>query len=160
GALWASDADDAGGGRSARRFLRIAIRLAMSFGLAWLIAIFLELAIFSDTIGDRIKQDHIAINQPVYQKIEQYEAGLGNEIAQLRAKRDDLRSTQARVAADAATRRGEARAAIQGKRDALRAQIEVARADLKELEAARLTRVEDFRQKALAASDFQKQKDD
>src|SRR5678816_4893001 len=49
GFLWQSGPDGgASGGRSPRRFLRIAIRLAMSFGLAWVIALFLELAIFSD----------------------------------------------------------------------------------------------------------------
>src|SRR5439155_424462 len=60
--------------RSARRFLRITIRLAISFGLAWVIAMFLELAIFSDTISEKIQRDHIAANQPVYEKIAQYEA--------------------------------------------------------------------------------------
>ena len=243
----------------------------MSFGLAWVIAVFLELAIFSDTITDKIKRDHVTVNQPVYQKIEQYQAGLAaeieqrrkslaaleslyseelakapavetpepaqmneleqqikaldaqeselraelrqiqeqiksyaadmnaeqlgqrinasnsgragagpryqfakqqkevyeqqqaareSEIAQLRAKRDDLRAAQGRVAADATARRDQARAAVQGKRDALQAQVEAARNDLKELEASLLPRVDDFRQKALAASDFQKQKDD
>src|SRR4051794_38402300 len=65
GVLWQSGAEAANEGRSARRLLRIAIRLAMSFGLAWVIAIFLELAIFSDTIGDKIKRDHVTVNQPV-----------------------------------------------------------------------------------------------
>ena len=74
----------ASGGRSPRRFLRIAIRLAMSFGLAWVIAVFLELAIFSDTIGDKIKRDHVTVNQPVFQKIEQYQAELSAEIEQRR----------------------------------------------------------------------------
>ena len=259
------------GGRSAKRFLRIGIRLAMSFGLAWVIAVFLELAIFSDTITDKIKRDFVTINQPVFQKIEQYEAQLSrdieqrrstlasletllrseltgtlapetpeqapfddfeqqiksldaqeverrnelrqiqesiktyaadmnaeelgqrinannsgrvgtgprfqfakrqkevyeeqraakeSEIAQLRAKRDDLRSTQTRIAAELAARRNQMREAVQSKRDVLQAQIEVARADLKRLEDSRLVNVEEFRRKALAASDFQKQKDD
>ena len=274
GFLWPSGpAPDggAGGGKSARRFLRITIRLAMSFGLAWVIAVFLELAIFSDTITDKVKRDHVTVNQPVYQKIEQYQAGLGaeieqrrkslaaleslyseeltkapvvetpepaqmseleqqikaldaqeselrvelrqiqeqiksyaadmnaeqlgqrinasnsgragagpryqfakqqkevyeqqqaareNEITQLRAKHDDLRAAQGRVAADATARRVQARAAVQGKRDAMQAQVEAARNNLKELEASLLPRVDDFRQKAVAASDFQKQKDD
>ena len=272
GFLWQSAPNgDASGGRSPRRLLRIAIRLAMSFGLAWVIAVFLELAIFSDTIGDKIKRDHVTANQPVFQKIEQYQAELSSEIeqrrknlaaletlyrdelaapavsetpepaqlgdfeqqikaldaqenelraelrqvqeqvktyaadmnaeqlgqrlnasnsgragvgpryqfakqqkevyeaqaaareseiAQLRAKREDLRNTQTRIAADAAARRDQARAAVQGKRDALRSQVERAREDLNALEASRLTRVEDFRQKTLAASDFQKLKDD
>src|SRR6266581_963933 len=52
-----------------RRFLRIAIRLAISIGLAWVIAVFLELAIFSDTISEKIKRDHVEVNQPVYATI-------------------------------------------------------------------------------------------
>src|SRR6185295_9707173 len=86
GFLWQSGpAPDgrAGGGKS-RRFLRITIRLGMSFGLAWVIAVFLELAIFSDTITDKIKRDHVTVNQPIFQKIEQYQAGLGAEIEQRR----------------------------------------------------------------------------
>ena len=61
GFLWQSGpAPDGGaGGGKPRRFLRITIRLAMSFGLAWVIAVFLELAIFSDTITDKIKRDHV-----------------------------------------------------------------------------------------------------
>ena len=273
GFLWQSGpAPDGGaGGVKSRRFLRITIRLGMSFGLAWVIAVFLELAIFSDTITDKIKRDHVSVNQSIFQKIDQYQAGLAaeieqrrrslaalesvyreelakepvvetpepaqlsdleqqikafdaqeselrvelrqiqeqiktyaadmnaeqlgqrinaansgragagpryqfarqqkevyeqqqaareSEIAQLRAKRDDLRAAQGRVAADATARRDQARAAVQGKRDALLAQVEAARNSLKELEAALLPRVDDFRQKALAASDFQKQKDD
>ena len=87
GFLWQSGAQidgDPSAGRSARRFLRISIRLAMSFGLAWVIALFLELAIFSDTISDKIKRDHITANQPVFQKIEQFQAGLAAEIDQRR----------------------------------------------------------------------------
>src|SRR6185503_7433255 len=53
GLLWQSGSpgEREAGPRPARRFLRIAIRLAMSFGLAWVIAVFLELAIFNDTIS-------------------------------------------------------------------------------------------------------------
>jgi hypothetical protein len=57
-----------------RRFLRIAGRLLISFGLAWVIAVFLELAIFSDTITDKLKHDQLAANQGIYQKVERYEA--------------------------------------------------------------------------------------
>src|SRR5262249_14765240 len=87
GFLWQSGPGvdgDPGSGRSARRFLRISIRLAMSFGLAWVIAVFLELAVFSDTISDKIKRDHVIANQPVYQRIEQYQAQLGAEVEQRR----------------------------------------------------------------------------
>jgi hypothetical protein len=271
GFLWQPAAgDEAARGRSARRFLRITIRLAMSFGLAWVIAVFLELAIFSDTISDKIKRDHVAANQGVYQKIERYETELGTEIEarrkslaaleavyrdelatpvadapepsgiadleqqiraldaqentlradlrqvleqiktyaadmnaeqlgqrlnlnnsgragtgprfqfarqqrevyeaqrtareaeieQLRVRRDDLRATHTRMTAQSAARREQARGAVDGKRAALHAQLERARTDLKELEDTRLARVADYRQKALASSDFQKQKDD
>jgi hypothetical protein len=271
GFLWQPAAgDEAARGRSARRFLRITIRLAMSFGLAWVIAVFLELAIFSDTISDKIKRDHVVANQGVYQKVERYESELGAEIEarrkslaaleavyreelatpavdvpepsgiadleqqiraldaqettlradlrqvleqiktyaadmnaeqlgqrlnlsnsgragtgprfqfarqqrevyeaqrtareaeieQLRVKRDDLRATHTRMTAQFAARRDQARGAADGKRAALHAQLERARTDLNELEATRLARVADFRQKALASTDFQKQKDD
>ena len=76
------------------------------------------------------------------------------------SKRDDLRGTQMRIAGDVSARRDQVRTAAQGKCDTVQAQVERARADLKELEASRLARVDDFRQRALAASDFQKQKDD
>lgn len=249
-----------------RRFLRIAVRLAMSFGLAWVVAVFLELAIFSDSITDKLKRDHVTVNQPVYQKISQFEAQLNSEIeqkrstlasleallrtdlnaalvsepsestaaeferqirsldaqevelraglrqiqdaiktyagdmnaeelgqrlnptnsgrvgtgpryqfakrqrevyeeqrlarekeiAQLQAKREDLRNTQARMTADDAARREQ----IQRRRDNLQAQVDLARSDLNRAEAARLGSIDDFRTKALAASDFQKQRDD
>lgn len=66
------------------RFFRIAIRLSISFALAWMIALFLELAIFSDTITDKIKRSHTIANQHVFQKIDRYEAALDLEIAQRR----------------------------------------------------------------------------
>ena len=257
--------------QSSRRFLRIAIRLSISFGLAWIIAVFLELTIFSDTINERIKRDHLTGNQSIYQKIEGYEAQLDREIEQRRqnltraeelyrrelsaapppeaaapvpleelerrikdldvqeqelrgelrqiqqtvtsyteemnaeelgrklnqrssgrpgagpryqfakqqrdvytaqradrerellqvnAKREELRSAQARFAADATARRNQDRGAIQNKWDALKLQVEVARQELAALEASRLARIAEFRQQTLAGSDFQKQKDD
>ena len=257
-----------------RRFFRITIRLSISLGLAWVIAVFLELAVFSDTISEKIKRDHVAANQPVYAKIEQYEAQLAaeieqrrrdlaalgelqrkeladnsaaptrsddhapqigalddeiakldapeqelrlelrqvedkirsyaedmnaeelgkrinpassgragagpryqfarrqkevyearrtfiqSELSQLRDKREQLRTQQRRLTEDAGARREQDRAAVQGRRDALQARIDAARTELNGLEGSRLASIEAFRQKALAASDFQKQKDD
>ena len=71
-----------------------------------------------------------------------------------------LRGAQARIAADAGTRRNQARETAQARRDALAAQVEVARRELTALEAARLAKIAEFRNQALAASDFQKLKDD
>ncbi len=79
---------------------------------------------------------------------------------QLAAKREELRAAQGRIAADAAARRNQAREAVQDKRDALEAQVDVARRELAALEASRLAKVAEFRTQALAASDFQKLKDD
>jgi hypothetical protein len=86
GLPWQSGGEGQGrdGWATSRRLLRITIRLAMSFGLAWVIAVFLELAIFSDTISDKIKRDHVAVNQPVYANIEQYQALLTVEIEERR----------------------------------------------------------------------------
>jgi uncharacterized protein YlxW (UPF0749 family) len=259
---------------SLRRFCRIAIRLSISFGLAWIIAVFLELAVFSDTITDKIKSDHLAANQPIFKKIEQYETQLGDEIeqrrqrlaeleklyghelatpaavpssseygpqrlaaldqrlgdldaqeqglyaalrdvdakiagnveamnaeelgqrigpdssgragagpryqfarrqkefhearraelqreiAQLGARRDDLRTQQRQLTERGAALRDQTHDAAQSRRDALSAQIETARAEVRALEGSRLASIEEFRQKALTASDFQKQKDD
>jgi hypothetical protein len=66
------------------RFLRIAIRLSISFGLAWMIALFLELAIFSDTITDKIKRENVSANQPLFEKLDRYEAALDSDIARRR----------------------------------------------------------------------------
>jgi len=64
----------------AGRFLRVAVRLTMSLGLAWVIALFLELALFSDTISDKIERDRVANNKPVFEQIATYEVQLGQEI--------------------------------------------------------------------------------
>jgi hypothetical protein len=82
------------------------------------------------------------------------------ELRELAARREQLRSTQGRIAADAAARRNQAREAVASQRGALEAQVDVARRELATLEAARLAKVAEFRSQALAASDFQKLKDD
>lgn len=76
--------------QTAWRFVRVGIRLMMSFGLAWVIAMFLELAIFSGTINEKIEADRIAANQPIYARIAQYEAGLNAEAARRQAGIDAL----------------------------------------------------------------------
>jgi hypothetical protein len=82
------------------RFLRVAVRLTISFGLAWVIAVFLELAIFSDTIGDKLKHDNLAANQGIYEKIQRYEAQLDEEINQ---HRSDLAASEALYQRELAT---------------------------------------------------------
>ena len=79
-------------GQSARRFLRITMRLAISFGLAWVIALFLELAIFSDTISEKLKRDYLTANQPTFEKIQKHEAELDAEIA---GRRSNLAALEA-----------------------------------------------------------------
>ena len=265
-------------GRSVRRFFRIAMRLTISFGLAWIIALFLELAIFSDTISEKIKSDYLAANQPIFEKIQKYEAQLDGdiaergsnlnalealyrreraatiasdtatsaqlegyeqliraadeqiraldaqerelrtelrqieekitgyavdmnaeelgrrisptnsgragagpryefakrqrdvyeaqrqarerEIAQLHARREELRADQRRVSAEAAARREHDRTTAQNHRDELQSQIDSARTDLKALETSRVAKIERFRRKELSGDEAQKQKDD
>jgi hypothetical protein len=252
------------------RFGRIAMRLGLSLGLAWVIAMFLELAIFSGTINEKIESNRVAANQPIYQKIGEYEAGLNaeverrrasvtaleallrnavveptmsdstamarsaeieeqikglavregdlrtdmlqieqtiqryigdmnaeefgqklsptnsgrpgagpryeyakrqkevyvaqlaareGEIARLGTKHDELRTARAKIAAETVATSDLDRVLLQSKRDALQAQIDNARADLKSFEAGRTANVEDFRRKALAESYFQEKKD-
>ena len=78
--------------RSVRRSFRITVRLAISFGLAWIIALFLELAIFSDTITEKLQRDYLAANQPIFEKIEKYETQLDGEIAERRSSLGALES--------------------------------------------------------------------
>jgi hypothetical protein len=66
------------------KFLRITMRLVISFGLAWILSVFLELAIFSDTINEKIKSEHLVANRSIYEKIEKYEAQLDEEIKERR----------------------------------------------------------------------------
>lgn len=81
GTLWNTSAiqSRAEAKQTAWRFVRVGIRLTLSFGLAWVIAMFLELAIFSSTINEKIEADRVAANQPVYDKIASFEAGLNAE---------------------------------------------------------------------------------
>uniref|UniRef100_Q07ID9 DUF4407 domain-containing protein n=1 Tax=Rhodopseudomonas palustris (strain BisA53) TaxID=316055 RepID=Q07ID9_RHOP5 len=248
------------------RLLRISVRLAISFGLAWVIATFLELAIFSDTISERIEQDRIAANAPIARKVEQFDAqlvgeierrranletmetalrndvaavpvldpsvnlrtdeleqrikaleadeaglraelreiekgvlkymaeeaaeetgqkisetnsgksGIGpryqfarrqreslelqrdarqGDIAQLRAKRDELRAAQSTIVADASVVREQQIAGIKAKRESMQRQIDDARADINRLEARKDASVEAFRREVMAASHFQ-----
>ncbi|TAH68825.1 MAG: DUF4407 domain-containing protein [Rhodopseudomonas palustris] len=89
GSLWSpgSSVQTAAQARqSVWRFMRIAVRLTLSLGLAWVIAMFLELAIFSGTISDKIERDRVAANQPIFDKIGQFEAQLDAEGERRRAK--------------------------------------------------------------------------
>jgi hypothetical protein len=86
GPLQQSDSSRESGRRrtGAYRFLRITLRIGISLTLAWIIAVFLELAIFSDTITEHLKRQHVAVNQPVFQKVDRYEAQVAAEIEERR----------------------------------------------------------------------------
>jgi len=64
--------------------------------LAWVLSVFVELAIFSDTISGKINTDYLAANVPIFQKIANYEAQLDTEIRDhytaLRALEDQYQS--------------------------------------------------------------------
>ncbi|WP_022723485.1 DUF4407 domain-containing protein, partial [Rhodopseudomonas sp. B29] len=92
GTLWntAPIVSNAEAKQTAWRFVRVGIRLSMSFGLAWVIAMFLELAIFSGTINEKIEADRVAANQPIYAKIAKYEGQLDAEVKRRQAGIDEL----------------------------------------------------------------------
>ncbi|RJF68329.1 DUF4407 domain-containing protein [Rhodopseudomonas palustris] len=87
--------------QTAWRFVRVGIRLLLSFGLAWVIAMFLELAIFSGTINEKIEADRVAANQPIYAKIAQYEAGLNAEVARRQAGIDAMEALHREILTEA-----------------------------------------------------------
>lgn len=62
------------------KFLRVTIRLTISFALALVLSVFLELAIFSDTITDKVKQDHLIANRAIFERIRDFEAQRKDEI--------------------------------------------------------------------------------
>ncbi|MGP9812214.1 DUF4407 domain-containing protein [Rhodopseudomonas sp. NSM] len=105
--------------QTAWRFVRVGIRLLMSFGLAWVIAMFLELAIFSGTINQKIEADRVAANQPIYTRIAQYEAGLNAEAARRQASIDALQALHR----DALTETPVAEPNLQTRNDAIEQQI-------------------------------------
>jgi hypothetical protein len=256
--------------QSVWRFTRVAMRLSLSLGLAWVIAMFLELAIFSGTISEKIERDRVAANQPIFDKVGQFEIELKAEserrragiaeleavqrngyvsnppvdpsltarsedieqqmkslalreadqraeirtieesiqhyaadmnaeelgqklrptssgkpgvgpryefakrqkeafegqrgaheavIAQLDLKRNELREAQAQIAADTLIARDKERAALQGQRDALQSEINVARADLKSFDAGREARVEELRTRLFEELHYQAKSD-
>lgn len=51
---------------------RVVVRVAMSFLVAYTLSIFLELAIFSGAIVDRLEKDYRKVNAPFLAKMEQY----------------------------------------------------------------------------------------
>jgi hypothetical protein len=85
-----------GFGQLVGQFLRVAVRLTMSLGLAWVIALFLELALFSDSISGKIERDRIAANRPAFDQIATFEAELDAQIA---ARESVLRAREQAVVA-------------------------------------------------------------
>lgn len=81
---------EADAGRSLARFGRIAMRLSISLVLASVIAAFLELAMFSSTITERIEANRVAANQPLFEKMAAFEAGVDAAIDQQKATLDEL----------------------------------------------------------------------
>jgi len=97
---------EAEAGRSLLRFGRIAVRLTISLILASVIASFLELAMFSSTITERIEANRVVANKPLFEKLATFEAGLNAEIEQqsasLTALEQSLQATFAQSTNNAA----------------------------------------------------------
>lgn len=105
GAFWLDDDQSKKVGEGLRRsvwqFVRITARLAISLGLAWVIALFLELALFSDAISQKIDRDRVAGNRPIYEQIDKYASGLDREIAESRAQLTAIEQHQRELLAQA-----------------------------------------------------------
>jgi hypothetical protein len=87
------------------KIVRVAGRLAISFGLAFSLSIFLELAIFSDSIADRLAQEHRRVNAPHLAKIERFRKEQKEELAN---HRRGIAALQRDVLAVLQTREGDA----------------------------------------------------
>ena len=131
-----------------QRLLRVGIRLGISLVLAWIIAVFLELAIFSDTINERIRRDYLTANQGVFEKIDRYEAQVDAGIAQRRAA---LAALEAQYAAELAAPPAPAPSSmVEATADADRQLKEISqreqnlRAELREIEAASVRYAEEM----------------
>ncbi|MGE3988796.1 DUF4407 domain-containing protein [Pseudorhodoplanes sp.] len=93
-----------------RRAARITVRLAISLALAFILSIFLELAVFSDTISAKIKQNHLKTNQNTFDDIKKAEAAYDAEIASRKTRLVDLENTYSKEAANEVILSGNAKA--------------------------------------------------
>jgi hypothetical protein len=69
---------------------RIVVRVAISLCIAYILSLFLELAIFADTISDQLKRNHIAANASQFAEIEAFERQLEQRIAELQGRAAEL----------------------------------------------------------------------
>lgn len=83
--------------RSTSRALRMSLRLLISVSIAWVIATFLELAIFSDAITEKIHLSRVELNRAIYEKIDRFETQLDADIERSRnslASLEELRRNE------------------------------------------------------------------
>jgi hypothetical protein len=69
---------------SGTRIARIALRLLISICLSFALAVFLELAIFSDTISEKLHDDFRQANAHLFRKAQEFEESLDRQIAERR----------------------------------------------------------------------------
>lgn len=79
-----------------RRALRVFVRLTISIALAFILSVFLELAVFSDTISGKIRQDYLASNKKSFEEITAFAGRLDSEIEAQQKKLNDLEAAYAR----------------------------------------------------------------
>jgi hypothetical protein len=79
---------------------RVAVRLTISIGIAFVLSTFLELAIFSDSITEKITIDHFAINKPIYDRINKEKRDLDSEIESQRKSLANLEALYQRELTD------------------------------------------------------------
>ena len=82
------------------RWLRIALRLGISFCLSFALALFLELAIFSDTIAERLQEEFRTANAFLFQEMADYQARMEQEVADRSEQVRELENALSKVEAN------------------------------------------------------------
>ena len=79
---WFSQPLGSGARTNPARWLWITLRLGISFCLSFVLALFLELAIFSDTITERLQEEFRGANAALFQEMADYQTRLDQQIAE------------------------------------------------------------------------------
>ncbi len=94
------------------RWIRIVFRLGISFCLSFALALFLELAIFSDTITERLQQEFRTANASLFQRMADNQARLEHQIVERSEHVRELESGLSNMESDSgepATKRSQAK---------------------------------------------------
>lgn len=81
----------------AGKLIRVTVRIGISVLIAYSLSVFLELAIFSGAIKDRLEADYRSNNASAFQKIVDYEQSLATDVQRRRSEIAALRDRAAKL---------------------------------------------------------------